>query len=590
MNSRTQKITSAGLAFALAFALAGCSGTSQTTTSTTTSTTGSTQATSGSIVSDASSLATTASASSGDAVEITGLDVSDMFTDRDLAGTWDTSGVTTVTLSDSGSQADSSGVTVSGNVVTIKAEGTYVFSGSLTNGQIVVDVDDSSKVQIVLNGVTITNDSLAAVYVVNADKVFLTAAEGSTNKLSTSGTVSQDGDESVDGTVFSHDDLCVNGSGSLTVTSAGNHGIVSSDDLKLAGVNLTVEAAGQGLRANNSIRIASGTYTITTTDDAIHADSSDDENGYVYIQDGSFALSSGDDGIHADGNVLICGGTIDIAQSYEGIEGQVIGVAGGTINVVSSDDGFNAATHTEDDTETSTGFDLDSAQGMQQFGAMDSDANCYLVISGGNLSVTAGGDGLDSNGYIRVTGGTTYVWGPENDGNGSIDTGISATISGGTVLAAGSSGMAETFSSDSTQCSALVGLSGSAGDTITVSDSSGNVIVSGTAGASYACVVVSSPDMAQGETYTVSNGSSSVEVEMSSVSVSSGVTGGMGMGAMGGMGEMGTMPQDGGQGGPSGMGGGPQSDSQSGGMGGPGQGAMGATGTTTSTTTSTVSA
>lgn len=577
LNRTTRTITSAGLAFALTFALVGCSGTGAGISSAA-SASGSGSA---AVVATSTAVAsTTATVSTADlsaltgleAVTITGLDITDQFTDRDLAGTWEASEAVSVTLADGASTADGSAVSVDGNTVTITAEGTYVLTGSLTNGQIVVDVDDSSKVQLVLDGVTISNDTLAAIYVANADKVFVTAAEGSENALSTSGTVAQDGDDSVDATIYSHDDLVLNGTGSLTVSAAASHGIASGDDLKVVNLTLTVAAGDQGLRANDSIRVTGATLTVTSTDDAIHADSGD-EAGYVYIQDGNLVLASGDDGIHADGVLLVCGGTIDVTESYEGLEGQVIGIAGGTVGVTASDDGFNAATSSADAQEMSWGFDGDSARGFQQFGGMmDADASCYLVISGGVVTVDAAGDGLDSNGYLKVTGGEVYVYGPTNDGNGALDSGVTASITGGTVIAAGSTGMAETFDADSTQCSALVGLSGSAGDTITVSDASGTVIASTTVSKSYACVVVSSPAMVQGETYTISNGSFDVEIELTSVSVTSGVTGGMtgGFGGMGGQGgpagEAGDFPGEaggdfggpgGGQGGP-GMGDGPR--------------------------------
>lgn len=600
----------AGLSLALT--LGGCSSETVSTLSGASASTGDSTAT------------TTASDTTGTTTGTTALtlDTASMFTDKDLSGNYENGSAVKIALADGASTSSSSnGVSIDGNTITISADGVYVVSGSLTDGQIVVNAGDSDKVQIVLDGATITNSTLPAILVTNADKTFVTVADGTTNTLSVTGAISQPDDEKADATIFSHDDLTINGTGTLTVNSAENHAIVSKDDLVCAGVTLNVTAAGSGLKANNSIRIASGTYDIDVDTDAIHADTNDDVLGYVYIADGTFTINAGDDAIHAEGATRVDGGTIDIQSCYEGLEGQTVAQTGGDVTIVSTDDGVNAAsasttTGTTDsgmggapsggaiqdfhgggsgmqgapsdsgsaasgsaaDGTTTSGSAADgsttsgstasgsttseaaapgattsdgsssSAQGAMGGGMADTDDSCDVTISGGTLTITTGGDGLDSNGTLEVTGGTIDVWGPEDSGNGALDYGTSATISGGTVIAAGASGMAENFTDGSTQCSALVTLSGSAGDTITVTDSSGNVIMSGTTTKSYGTVVVSSPDMKTGETYTVSNGSTSTTVEMSSTVVGSDsgtMGGGMGAGQGGGSmgsGQMGSAP------------------------------------------------
>lgn len=225
MSSRKQfaigarACVTAGLALALVAApLAGCSSAG-------------TAAASGS--SETSATADTAALTSTSTDTATMLlDASDAFSDRDWDASYDASEATTISLSDAGSTVSGSGATADGSVVTITEAGTYVISGSLSDGQVVVDAADDAKVQVVLAGASVTSSSSAAVYVKAADKVFLTLAEGTENTLATSGSFTDTGDgNNVDGTVFSKADLTVNGSGTLAVASAQGHGIVCKDDL-----------------------------------------------------------------------------------------------------------------------------------------------------------------------------------------------------------------------------------------------------------------------------------------------------------------------------------------------------------------------
>lgn len=491
------------------------------------------------------------------------LDTSGMFTDRDLDSSYDESDVTaTITLSDTGSTADGGGVTVDGGTVTITEEGVYVLSGSLSDGQVIVDAEDA-KVQLVLSGVSIASSSSAGVYVRDADKVFLTLADGTENSVSATGSFVAIDDNNVDGAVFAKDTLVINGGGSLDVSCSEGHGIVCKDDLKLVSGSVTVNAYGHAVQAKDSVRIAGGTWNLTSqTDDGIHADNDEDTSqGWVFVAGGSLTITSaedginascvfqmdggsitvdaGDDGIHSDYDLVINGGSVDVTESYEGVEGSTITVAGGTVSVVSSDDGFNAAGVPSENNATEGG-----SWGFGDMAGFGYDETAWLLISGGTIYVDASGDGLDSNGDLTVTGGETYVSGPTSSADGAIDYGEggTATITGGIVIAAGSSGMAENFDSGSTQGAALVTLSGNAGDTVTVTDADGSVLASYAPTKQYACVVVSAPGMITGGTYTVSNSSGSVEVTLDSVIYSDvqGGMGGFGGGDMGG--QMGGQP------------------------------------------------
>ena len=470
---------------------------------------------------------------------------SGMFTERDLSGSYDADEVVAIiTLSDSGTTVSGSGVTVDGSTITITEAGTYVIRGTLSDGRIVVNAADDAKVQLLFDGASISSSTAAAIYVGNADKVFLTLAAGTTNSVSASGASATYDGSTVDGAIFAKDDLVINGTGTLEVTSAQGSGIVAKDDLKLAGATVTVSAYDHAIDANNSVRIASGTWTLSSsTADGIHVSGSDDATqGWVYIAGGTtsisaatdgvdasstftmdagtLTISAGDDGLHAEYDVVINDGALAIVKSHEGVEGSTITVNGGYVTVVADDDGFNAA----GDPNVTTAN-----------GGMAADSTAWILIAGGVVEVDSQGDGIDSNGAMYITGGEVYVSGPEAAMDGSLDTGdgAEAYITGGTVIAVGSVGMAESFSASSEQASALVSLSGNAGDTVSVYDSDGNLLASYTPTSAYACVNVSVAGMTAGGTYTISNGSSSVTVTLDGTTYSN-VQSGMGdMGRMG---------------------------------------------------------
>lgn len=259
----------------------------------------------------------------------------DMFTERDLAGTYEESGAVYVTLSGDGITGETDGVAINGQTVTITAEGTYIFSGTLSEGQIVVDAD-KAKVQIVFDNVDITCASSAAVYVKNAEKVFVTLAEGAQNTLRNTDEYVAIDDNNIDAVIFAKSDLTLNGTGSLTIISAEGHGIVSKDDLKIIGGTYDIIAAGHALSGKDSVRIADGTFILTAEKDGIHAENADDEEkGYIYIADGDFTITSDGDGMDASNIVQIEDGTLDItagggaANSLKTHESDVPGGPGG---------------------------------------------------------------------------------------------------------------------------------------------------------------------------------------------------------------------------------------------------------------------
>lgn len=275
----------------------------------------------------------------------------------------------------------------------------------------------------------------------------------------------------------------------------------------------TDSTSTKGIKSDGALYVNGGSFTINSADDSFHS------NSDVTINDGTYTISSGDDGMHADSALLVNGGTITVTESYEGLEGLNITINDGKIDITASDDGMNAAGG--NDQSGFGGMGGDGFKGMQAPDAQKSDSasedEMWMVINGGYVHVLAGGDGLDSNGDLTINGGEVYVDGPSDNGNSAIDYGEKSSfyINGGTVVAVGSSGMAEDVSSDSKQQVAFVKLDSQAdaGD-VTLKDADGNEIISYTAQKKYDCVIISTADLKAGQTYTLSASGSESEVSL----------------------------------------------------------------------------
>lgn len=545
----------------------------------------------------------------------------DMFTDRDSKTEFDASKAVTVKLNGATATASSNSVKISGSTVTITEEATYVISGTLSDGMIVVDAPETAKLQLVFNGISVTKTTSAALYIIEADKVLVTLADGTENTLANGGTFTAIDDNNVDGAVYSKQDLTFNGTGSLTVTSPAGHGIVCKDDLVFTGGTYTVNSASHGLDANDSVRIANASFEIDAGKDVIHCENTDDTSkGFIYISSGTvngeaegdgiaagaylqieggsfdllvgggaengskassgnyggfmggghggmrpggnqsstttttdtvsmkglkaansilisggtFKLDSADDSIHSDISVTINGGTFEIAsgddavhaeetltvtagnfnitESYEGLEALNIKIMGGDIMLIASDDGLNAAGGT-DSSGTTGGRDGMFGEGIGGMGGGMSSGNGSIVISGGNLYINSSGDGLDANGTLEITGGYTVVVGPTQGDTATLDYDKSGIITGGTFIGTGASGMAQSFSDSEQGVVAIRVGNQSAGTKIVLKDKSGQTIIEHTPELSFAVVILSSPEITKGETYSVTVGSQSGEFE-----------------------------------------------------------------------------
>ena len=561
----------------------------------------------------------------------------DMFTERDNKTDYDESKAVTIKLNGGAATSSSNSVKISGSKITITEEATYVVLGELTDGMLIVDAPDTAKLQIVLSGANITSKTSAALYILEADKVFLTLADGTTNTLANGGSFAAIDDNNIDAAVFSKQDLTFNGSGNLTVTSPTAHGIVCKDDLVFTGGTYTVNSASHGLDANDSVRITNATLNIDAGKDAIHAENTDDTSlGFVYIASGTikaeaegdgiaagaymqiadgtidllvgggsengskehsdnfggfmggghgggrpgemrpsssqssttttdesstsmkglkatnsmlisggnftinsaddsvhsddsviidggtFAIASGDDAIHAEDTLTVTAGKIDISESYEGLEALHIDVQGGDIKLKASDDGLNAAGGTDQsgteggrDGMFGGGMGGGKPGGMGGHGGMSSNSNGSIKVSGGNLYINSSGDGMDANGTLEISGGYIVVVGPTQGDTATLDYDKSATITGGTFIGTGAQGMAQTFSDSEQGVVAISVGNQSAGTKILLKDKSGSTIIDHAPELNFAVVILSSPDIKKGETYTVTVGSESGKFEAS---------------------------------------------------------------------------
>lgn len=344
---------------------------------------------------------------------------SEMFTQRDQKADYDKEKAVTVQLSGNAATASSDSVRISGSTVTITEEATYVIRGQLS-GMLVVNAPDTAKLQIVFDGVDIVSDTSAALYILEADKVFLTLADGTKNTLTNGGSFVAVDENNIDGAVFSKQDLTINGKGALTVTSPAGHGIVCKDDLVITGGNLEVNSASHGLDANDSVRIANANLVIDAGKDAIHAENTDDASlGFVYMASGMIKAEAEGDGIAAGGYMQIDGGTIDLLAgggSENGSKKQSDsfgGFMGGGRPGGMGSGGMQDITTTD---ESGT-----SMKGLKSAGD--------LTISGGNITVNAADDAIHSDTSLTINGGT-FILASGDDAVHAEDT---LTVTGGKI-------------------------------------------------------------------------------------------------------------------------------------------------------------
>lgn len=321
------------------------------------------------------------------------IDTATIFSDRDLEGTYDESAVIAIQLSGDSAACDSDAVTIEGSRITIGAEGVYVLSGTLADGQIVVNAGETDKVQLVLAGADITSSTSAAIYALEADKVFVTLAEGTENTLTNGGAYVAIDDNNIDAVIFAKTDLTLNGSGSLTVNAQAGHGVVSKDDLVITGGSYTITAASHGLSGKDSIAIADGAFSITSGKDGIHAENTDDLSlGTLYITNGSYTITAQGDAVSAQGALQIDSGTFDL-HTGEG-SASVDMTTSDVSQMGGSRGGMDAQTEV---TATATEEDTVSQKGIK--------GESTFTINGGVFTIDSADDCLHAGGAMTLAAG-----------------------------------------------------------------------------------------------------------------------------------------------------------------------------------------
>ncbi|MBQ4600083.1 MAG: carbohydrate-binding domain-containing protein [Oscillospiraceae bacterium] len=352
------------------------------------------------------------------------VDTSELISKRDRKDEYDAEESVRIYLNGDSAKCSADGVTISGSRVTVTQEGTYVLSGSLNDGMIVVDAGKKDKIQLVLDGVSIHSRTSAPIYILQSDKVFITLAAGSENTLSNGGSFVAMDENDIDAAVFSKEDVTFNGKGSLAVTSPAGHGIVSKDSLTVTGGSYRITCSGHGLCGKDDVALSDAAFTIVSGKDGIHGENKDDAAlGLVYIESGSFDIEAEGDGISAastlqilDGSFTVVsgGGSVNAAQQTSDRWGM-----GGGHGAMGSRPGgswgWGASSQTEEDNTSIKGlkagtalsisggsFDIDSADD-----GIHADGN--VTVSGGSFSVETGDDGIHADEILSVTGGSITV-------------------------------------------------------------------------------------------------------------------------------------------------------------------------------------
>lgn len=342
------------------------------------------------------------------------IDTSDMFSNRDYKTEYYESESAVITLTGDSASCSSDAVTIDGTTITIQDEGTYILSGSLDNGMIIVNADDSDKLQIVLNNASIHSDTSAPIYILEADKVFVTLAEGSENTLSNGGIFVAIDDNHIDGALYSKQDLTLNGTGNLSISSPAGHGIVCKDDLVLTSGNYSIEAASHGMDVNDSVRMTQAQITITSGKDGIHVENSDDEElGFIYAESGTVTVDAQGDGMSAGAYMLIADGEYHIvsgggsanatqktSESWGFMGGGMQGGMGGGRPGGRGDRGMQMQ-DTQSEVATDTSEDSTSIKGLKAAGD--------LLITGGNITIDSADDSIHSNASVTVSGGNLVI-------------------------------------------------------------------------------------------------------------------------------------------------------------------------------------
>lgn len=453
---------------------------------------------------------------------------------------------------------DSSALPVESAPINITTAGTHVLKGSFTNRLVTVEVAATEKVQLVLNGVQFNNQG-PVIFIKSADKVTITAMEGTKNVLNDGSSYSlTSGTTNVDAAIFSLADLTVNGAGALTVNGNNQHGIVSKDRVVVSECTLNITAKGTGLNGKDYVKIKDGNINVTAGDDGISSDNAEDAaKGYVYIEGGSinvtaahdgiqaetvlksdvanitvtsggggnvalgtdgaesfkglkavsdilisggtYTISSRDDCVHSNGTIKITGGTLSLSSGNDAMHANSgIGIEGGTIKIANCFEGMDASVVNISSGDISITSSDDGIMSVSAF-----------TLSGGTLYINSEGDGIDSNGTLQIRGGAMVISGPSTGLDSAIDCAGSSIINGGVVVALSNASYAQPIGNSPSQGMAFCKFSEQAANTLlTLRDAEGKAIVAFKAPKAYSAAVISAPGIKKGNSYSLMAGGS----------------------------------------------------------------------------------
>lgn len=503
------------------------------------------------------------------------------FSNRELSGEWESRGAVTIAGNGSSATITGQGATLADGVLTISREGVYLLTGSLTDVRIHIEVTKQEKVQLVLRDAQIANSTGPAIVIEEADKVFITVPDDTSATISDGETYyGAAATEGWDGAVFSRADLCLNGSGTLTINALHKHGVVSKDDLVITGIHLNVTSASTALDGKDCVKASGAVITVEAGTNGIRSNNDEDaDRGFIYLENCTIAIDAGNDAVQAEKaiiteetilNILSGGGQTNSVRyaatgSWKGLKSAGdIRLSGGSCFIDARDDAIHANGSiliTSRSFTLATGDDgihADKALTIEDgeiriTGSYEGLEASTLTIAGGVIDVTASDDGLNaagdsegtqtnarrgrgmmSNGVgeIIITGGVTLVSGPVSSGNAAFDYDGSATVAGGVLVAAGPSGMAQNFSEAQNQGAMLLTFRSRQNGSIALVDTQGQVIVTFTPANAYQSAVITAPALQQGETYTIVTGGTAEGADAHGFAQQTALTGGTAEGSI----------------------------------------------------------
>lgn len=381
-----------------------------------------------SFVTACSAQSTENSSSSGQSSDTAATAVTVDYDTDDLNAAWDDASASHINLNGDSITADGTGLSVDDNKVTIQSGGTYVITGTLNDGQILITTDTNVPVRLVLNGVDITCSTSAPIYVLQAEKVIITLAEGTENNITDedSYTLTYPEDEEPNAAIFSKSDLTINGGGLLRVDANYKNAITSKDGLKIVSGTIIVDSVNTGIIGRDYLAVKSGYITVKSEGDALKATNDEDSTkGFILIEGGTIKLASGEDGMQAETNILITDGNITVTSgggSANSINKSTEGFGGGQFGPGQrSGSTSNSTNSTSTDSTTTDSSDSTSMKGLK--------AVADITVSGGTVTIDSADDAVHSNGSITINKGTITM----TAGDDGIHADAAITINGGEI-------------------------------------------------------------------------------------------------------------------------------------------------------------